>query len=291
VRGIRLALAALICTASASAGSADDVSSIHKTGADDTPPTRIARQRVTFESHDLTLVGVLFTPNGSGPFPAVLWNHGSERNPGNGLQFDAVAEYFVPAGYVVFAPIRRGHGYSQGDYISETLERTRHMRGQDAANHEMVRLMETEQLDDLLAGLSFMVSLRSVDSSRIIVAGCSYGGIETLLAAEGKSRFRAAIAISPAALSWRENPLLQKRLVEAVNRIDIPVFLLQPARDASLEPGRVLGAEFARLRKDFVGKVYPASGPTEEQQHCFGGSRGTHVWAPDALAFIARVLQ
>jgi dienelactone hydrolase len=236
-------------------------------------------------------VGVLFTPDGPGPFPAILWNHGSERNPGSTAQFDAVADYFVPTGYVVFAPIRRGHGYSQGDYIGETLERTRRMRGQDAANREMVRLMETEQLDDQLAGLSFLVSLGSVDSSRIIVAGCSYGGIETLLAAEGKPRFRAAIAISPAALSWRENPLLQQRLVQAVNRIEIPVLLLQPARDASLEPSRVLGAEFARLQKDFAGKVYPPTGPTDEQRHCFGGSTGTHVWAPDALAFITRVLQ
>lgn len=291
MRGIRLELAALICTVAASAGSAPDVSSIHQTGADVAPPTRIAKQRVAFESHGLTLVGVLFTPEGPGRFPAILWNHGSERNPGNGPQFDAVAKYFVPAGYVVFAPIRRGHGYSQGAYISETLERTRRTRGQDAANREMVRLMETEQLDDQLAGLSFLVSLRSVDSSRVIVAGCSYGGIETLLAAEGKSRFRAAIAISPAALSWHENPLLQERLLQAVNRIEIPVLLLQPAKDASLEPSRVLGAEFARLRKDFAGKVYPATGPTDEQRHCFGGSRGTHVWAADALAFIARVLQ
>lgn len=291
MRGIRLELAALICMVSASAGSTNGVSSIHQTGADGAPPTRIAKQRITFQSHDLTLVGVLFTPDGSGPFPAILWNHGSERNPGNGAQFDEVAKYFVPAGYVVFAPIRRGHGYSQGDYISETLERTRRMRGRDAANREMVRLMETEQLDDQLAGLSFLVSLRSVDSSRIVVAGCSYGGIETLLAAEGKSPFRAAIAISPAALSWHENPLLQQRLVQAVNRIEIPVLLLQPARDASLEPSRVLGAEFARLRKDFAGKVYPPTGPTDEQRHCFGGPPGTHVWAPDALAFITRVLR
>ena len=42
------------------------------------------KQRVTFKSGSLTLVGYLFKPAGRGPFPAVLWNHGSERNPGGG---------------------------------------------------------------------------------------------------------------------------------------------------------------------------------------------------------------
>src|SRR5262245_15990115 len=75
---------------------------------------RLNRQRVTFKSGALTLVGYLSKPEGPGPFPAVLWNHGSEQNPGGGPQFNAVASIFVPAGYVVFAPMRRGHSDSEG---------------------------------------------------------------------------------------------------------------------------------------------------------------------------------
>ena len=75
-----------------------------------TQSAAISKERVTFKSGGLTLVGFLFKPDGAGPFPALVWNHGSERNPGTMRQFVAVAAIFVPAGYVVFAPMRRGHG-------------------------------------------------------------------------------------------------------------------------------------------------------------------------------------
>src|SRR5262245_53633067 len=46
-----------------------------------TPTAPIIKQQVTFRSNDLALIGYLFKPEGAGPFPAVLWNHGSERAP------------------------------------------------------------------------------------------------------------------------------------------------------------------------------------------------------------------
>ena len=64
------------------------------------------KQRVTYQNGDLTLVGFVYKPDGPGPFPTVIWNHGSEKNPGGGPQFDSVAAVFVPAGYAVFAPTR-----------------------------------------------------------------------------------------------------------------------------------------------------------------------------------------
>jgi poly(3-hydroxybutyrate) depolymerase len=84
-----------------------------------TQSAAISKERVTFKSGSLTLVGFLFKPDGAGPFPALVWNHGSERNPGTMRQFDAVASIFVPAGFVVFAPMRRGHGDSEGPYIMD----------------------------------------------------------------------------------------------------------------------------------------------------------------------------
>ena len=99
------------------------------------------------------------------------------------------------------------------------------------------------------------------------------------------------MAISPAALSWSRNPSLQIRLIAAVQKIEIPVFLIQPPKDASLEPSRVLGREFQRLGKSYTGKIYPEDIPEKLQTHCFGGTRsGGHVWAQDALAFLAGVL-
>jgi len=246
----------------------------------------LSKQRITFKSDNLTLVGFLFKPDGPGPFPALVWNHGSEQNPGTARQFDAVAAIFVPAGYVVFAPMRRGHGDSEGPYIMDQLRRADGGRAS-----LLVRVMEREQLDDQLAGQAYLKGLPYVDPNRLVVAGCSFGGIQTLLAAERGAGYRAAVAISPGALSWNNNPLLRDRLVEAVRKTEIPVFVIQPPKDASLEPARVLGAELQQRGPQHAVKVYPAEMPEDQRWHCFGGARGMNVWAQDALAFFAGALR
>ncbi len=255
--------------------------------ADSAPP----RQRVTFASGGNSLVGFLYQPEGTGPWPALIWNHGSEKDPGAGPQFDTVAAVFVPAGYVVFAPERRGHGESGGDYVVDRVKFTFRLQGKDAADRLTVRLLESEQLDDQLAGLAYVKKLPFVDAQRIVVAGCSYGGIQALLGAESRLGYKAAISISPGALSWQRNEYLQERLVQAARRINIPVLLIQPAKDASLEPSRVLGSAAARAGAPLTVKVYPAAGPDKEQAHCFGGAGGMHVWAEDAKAFFAAHLR
>lgn len=249
------------------------------------------KTRVTFHSGPLTLVGFVYHPEGAGPFPTVIWNHGSEHNPGTSPQFDSVAAMFVPAGYAVFAPMRRGHGYSEGQWIQDAIHATMATQGEAAAERLMVRMMGSEQLDDQLAGLSYAKTLPFVDTARVVVAGCSYGGIETLLAAERGAGLKAAMSLSPAALSWQGHTVLQDRLVEAVRRIDIPVLLIQPPKDASLEPARVLGEAAKRAgKRSFVAKVYPPTMPDSQQVHCFGGAKGMRNWASEAVAFFDSVL-
>ena len=251
--------------------------------ADDAP---YVKERVTFRSGSLSLVGYLFRPDKPGRFAGLIWNHGSEKNPDRMPQFDAVAALFVPAGYVVFAPVRRGHGESQGQYIEWRLQ------GQAGAQRQQlqVRMLE-EQVDDQLAGLAYLKGLPFVDPERIAVAGCSYGGIQTLLGAERGTGYRAAVPISPGALSWSGNPVLQDRLIAAARKIEMPVFLIQPPQDASLAPAHVLGEEFRRLGKPSTAKVYPADIPEDSRAHCFGGPRrGTRIWGQDVLAFLAKAL-
>jgi carboxymethylenebutenolidase len=125
-----------------------------------------------------------------------------------------------------------------------------------------VQLLETEQLDDQLAGLAYLKQLPFVDRDRIAVAGCSYGGIQTLLGAERIAGYKAAISISPAALSWDGNPFLQKRLIQSVRGINIPVLLLQPARDASLEPNR----GWEGKQRDWANPLPPKSTPTRDRR-------------------------
>jgi dienelactone hydrolase len=260
-------------------------------GSASAPSPRLHKQIVTYTNGALTLMGCLYRPDGPGPFPTLIWNHGSEPDPAGASQFDSVAAIFVPAGYAVLAPVRRGQSESQGDYIQDRIAATFRQSGADAAERLMVQLMGSEQLSDQLAGLAYAKTLAFVDTTRLVVAGCSYGGIQTLLAAERGAGFKAALAISPGALSWRGHLLLQDRLLRTVRRIDIPVLLIQPPKDASLEPAKRLGAEADRLGKtSFTAKVYPATMPEGQQGHCFGGARGMHLWAAEALDFFGGVL-
>ena len=254
-------------------------------------PALFNKRHVTFPSGDLTLAGYLYKPAGDGPFPAVLWNHGSEPDPGGRAEFDSVAAVFVPAGFVVFAPMRRGHSDSEGEYIRESIERESSVHGPAAGMKLGAQLLETAQVDDQLAGLAFLKQQAFVDTARIVVAGCSFGGIQTLFGAARHVGYRAAVSISPAALSWNSSPDLRARLKNAAARIDIPVFLIQPAKDASLEPAKVLGPILAGRNPSNRVKIYPAVGPQAQQMHCFGGARGMHVWGPDAVAFAEAALK
>jgi carboxymethylenebutenolidase len=265
---------------SAVAGVAVVVGSVRQSGP-------FNKTKVTFKSGDLTLVGYAYHPNGNGPFPTVIWNHGSEKNPGGGPQFDSVAAVFVPAGYAVFAPVRRGHSDSQGKYIVDTLNVLRAL-GNGSERATMVKLHDTEQIADQLAGVAYAKTLPFVDAKKLVVAGCSFGGIQTLIAAERAKAvgFRAAFPVSPAALTWQTTPEIQARLKQSVQAIEIPVLLIQPPKDASLEPARVLGDEAARRgKKQFQTKIYPPTMPDDQQMHCFGGAMGMHNWASDAVKF------
>ncbi|HVX41718.1 MAG TPA: prolyl oligopeptidase family serine peptidase [Gemmatimonadaceae bacterium] len=247
-------------------------------------------QRITYRSGSLTLVADVYKPAGPGPFPLVIWNHGRAKSPERS-EFDPVGAAFIDAGYVMVAPLRRGHADAPGTWIGAAVDSVRRRFGADSAARTLTHLLETEQLDDQLAGLAAAKHLPFVDTTRIVVAGCSLGGVETLLGAEQPVGYRAGYAISTAAQNWNGNASLQARLLASVARIPIPIRMIQPPKDASVQPVIALEAEARRLGKpSFVARVAPTTMPDSEQVHCFGGPAGMHNWFPAAVAFFDSVL-
>jgi carboxymethylenebutenolidase len=169
---------------------------------------------VTFPSGKLVLHGFVYKPEGKGPFPAVLWNHGSEPRPG---WLPELGPIFTGRGYVLFIPHRRGQGRSPGEYILNALERADSAGGATARSHKLVELMET-QLEDQIAALSYLKRLSFVNAKRTAVAGCSFGGIQTILAAERGLRLRGAFDFAGAAQTWQEAPELRDRMLSAVRK-------------------------------------------------------------------------
>ncbi|HEY7271070.1 MAG TPA: CocE/NonD family hydrolase [Dehalococcoidia bacterium] len=289
-----------------------------ETAAFATTPTPIAgqpttlKQKVTYQSDGLTMTAFIYKPRGAGPFPVIVWNHGSGYSILTGKvataqdlesSFDAVGVYFARAGYVLIAPERRGQGESQGPFLHDQIAQVAKAQGKPASLEFFVDQMAGPQLDDQLAGLAYIEKQPYADTSRIAVAGCSFGGIETLLAAAKGNGIKAAVALSPGAESWDGDVPLQARLRQAVDDATIPILIIQPPKDASLGPSQVLGAEIAKLHKPDTVKVFPADANgsnAANDGHCFGSTDGLAaqgsvsplaIWGSDALAFIAAKLK
>src|SRR5580700_7152042 len=79
---------------------------------------------VSFRSGEITLHGVLYKPEGKGPFPAVLYNHGSAPGMLSKEAFEALGPVFTSRGWVFFGPYRRGQGLSAsaGPYIEDQID-------------------------------------------------------------------------------------------------------------------------------------------------------------------------
>jgi carboxymethylenebutenolidase len=240
-------------------------------------PAAGAAREVVFPSGGLDLHGYLWEPSGRGPYPVVLYNHGSEKLPGSK---PTLAAFFTTQGFAFFVPHRRGQGLSPGQYISDLVAQS-----PPAQQNQVVVDQLVAQVDDVAAAFAYLLTLPEIDRSRVVVAGCSYGGIETVLASERDLAVRASVDFAGAAESWG-NPILRTRLTDAVDRARVPIFFLQAMNDYNTAPSLALSGEMARVGKPYQVKIYPAYGATVDDGHGGFCTNAPDVWGADVLAFL-----
>ena len=132
--------------------------------------------RVSFLSGGLVLEGILVIPEGAGPLPAVIVCH---PHPLYGGSMDNnvvcnLSETLTRASLVSFKFNFRGVGRSQGEF------------GQGIGERE-----------DVEAAISFISTVKEVDSKRIGLAGYSAGAGFALPVGFNDARIRALAAVSP----------------------------------------------------------------------------------------------
>jgi len=252
----------------------------HPTAPGAVPPAVSTPREVVFPSDGLELHGYLWEPSGHGPFPTVLYNHGSEKLPGSKPVLGA---FFTGQGFAFFVPHRRGQGLSPGSYISDIVA-----QAPPAQQNQVVVDQLVAQQDDVVAGLTYLLALPEIDRARVVVAGCSYGGIETILASQGNLPVHAAVDFAGAAESWAGNQILQSLLVGAVDRAQVPIFFLQAMNDYNTAPSLVLSAEMERVGKPYQVKIYPPYGTTVDDGHGGFCTNAPDVWGAEVLAFVRR---
>jgi carboxymethylenebutenolidase len=239
---------------------------------------------VTFPSGTLTLHGVVYRPKGAGPFPAVVFNHGSAKDSSSAS--DALGPVFASHGWLFFMPSRRGQGFSSsaGPYIRDEINAAIKGGGDRAGAATMIRLLETDHLNDQLAALAWLRKDGEVSKNRVAVAGTSFGGIETVLGAE-RGSYCAAIDFSGGAQSWADAPELQVVMTRAVRNSRTPIFFLQAENDYDLSPSKTLAAAMKNAGRPFELKIYPPFGESKDDGHTFGYFGGA-VWADEVFSFL-----
>jgi dienelactone hydrolase len=218
------------------------------------------------------LKGFFYRPVGAGPFPVVVWNHGSEPRPG--WQPD-LAHFYTAHGWAFLIPHRRGHGQSLGKYIG------------DETNSAKLVALNDEHNADVLAAIAWVKKQPVIDPTRVVVSGCSFGGIQTMITAAKNAGILAAVPFAPGAIMWGRSAEVRERLTRAAREAKVPEFLVQAENDYDVSPSKVAGAE---LEKTGHGRnrvrVYPPYGSTAQDGHGGFCTHGFDIWGPDVLEFL-----
>ncbi|MDP8981100.1 MAG: dienelactone hydrolase family protein [Acidobacteriota bacterium] len=251
-------------------------------------------ETVVIHNGAVTLHTMVWRPHGSGPFPAILLNHGSGRSP---EQLERLGPYernaetlgpvFARHGYVLLYLFRHGVGTSsdQGANAFDLMNKESAEHGQEARNTLQLRLLENRDMDDARSGLKFLRALPYVDARNIALVGHSFGGSLTVLLAEREPNLRAVVVFSAAGYSFDRSPALRARLLTAIDRIAAPVFFIHAENDYSLSSGKVLDARREHIGKPHRLKIYPPVGQTVDDGHDFL-HLGVNIWEPDVFAFL-----
>src|SRR5215471_3341302 len=94
-------------------------------------------QEVTIQAGHYQLHGCFWTPDGPGPYPVMIFNHGSEKNPAPCGPPD-LGSFYQKKGFAFFTFQRHGHGASPGEYIMDLQRQayTSHAFSRSAAQSE-----------------------------------------------------------------------------------------------------------------------------------------------------------
>lgn len=159
----------------------------------------------------VALRALLWHPQGRGPFPGILLNHGSgrtreelERLGPYEDQAKTLGPVFARHGYVFLFLFRRGVGLStdQGASAIDLMNSELAAHGQNARNALQLQLLENRELSDAEAGLAFLRRLPEVDSRRVAIVAHSFGGSLTILQAAKEPDLSAVVIFSDAGYSW-----------------------------------------------------------------------------------------
>jgi dienelactone hydrolase len=231
-------------------------------------------------SRNIELETTIFKPPGDGPFPLVIMNHGKALgNPRSQARdrFVVVSREFVKRGYAVVIPMRKGFSKSTGDYADHGCD----MTGNGLS-----------QAEDLDGTLDYLRTQSWADSTRIIVAGQSYGGLtamafgthHNLAGVKGLINFAGGLKMHGGDCGWQAS--LVKALAAYGSRTALPSLWFYGENDQHFGPALATRMYNAYVRAGGHAKLI-TYGPFKKDAHGMVGSRdGVKIWWPETEKFL-----
>jgi len=243
---------------------------------------------VFYPSGGLRIQAYLYRPKGDGPFPAVIYNHGSRiGRERQSAPFEHIGRLLTGAGYVALVSERRGYGRSDGVTWPEDVSKH---RGRTVARLD-------EETDDVLAAVDFLRTQAFVDARRLGVMGWSFGGIVTVFAVSRGNAFAVAVDQAGGALTWNTNPDVRTALIAAAQKSTTPMLLQVAENDRTTDSITTVAKILEKRGVPHRMVIYPpftAATPlsfgTGAPGHMVFAERGTSVWSADVLDFLGRYL-
>ncbi|WP_051980566.1 CocE/NonD family hydrolase [Burkholderia sp. 9120] len=224
----------------------------------------------------------IYTPKGPGPFSLAVMNHGATGNtapsdqPRYYLTFSAY--YFLSRGYAVALPMMRGYAGSGGHLLQHGCDDV--AIGLDAAR-------------DIRAVIDYLKQQPNIDGSRIVVAGQSFGGWNTL--ALGTLNVPGVKALVSFAGGMRANDCADQdtALSDAAARLGArtatPSIWFFGDNDAVF-PTPVWRAMYEHYVAAGGPATLVAYGQFGADSHnLLGSAAALHLWVPELDAFLAKV--
>jgi len=229
--------------------------------------------------HGARLETTVFQPNGPGPFPLIIINHGKDPGRPNLQQRDRfyhMAHAFVERGYAVMVPMRQGFANSTGNYRDHGCDMT--------ANGYT-------QAEDIGDALDYARAQKWVDTDRIVIAGQSYGGLaaialgtQDLAGVRGLINFAGGLRDDSNNCGWRS--ALVSAFAEYGAQNKVPSLWMYGQNDSLFSPelvarmhdafeqagGRARLVEYAAFKRDAHGML--------------ASRDGEKVWLADTMRFL-----
>ncbi len=243
------------------------------------PVANLGESIVTIKSNRLFAVNLettVFKPEGDGPFPVVIINHG--KNFGNnrlqGRERAIVAtRQFLQRGYAVVLPMRQGFSNSGGAAVGEGCN--------IAGNGEA-------QADDIHAVMRWAVQQPWADAQKMIMMGQSHGGLTTLAYAQDPHPGIQFVVNFAGGLKYTQGCQWELALKDAFNaygkKAKVDSLWFYGANDSFFPQQVIKPAHQAYVDAGGRAELYAFGAFGSDAHGMFGSPDGLAIWWPSVEA-------